>query len=464
MIKRVAEFFYKDFGWKLLSLMAALVLWFVGINMTNPLQNHTVRQRVQLNNFEILANEGLILLNEAELRDTLIQVGIRAQRNEIDFLRQAELADSVLFNEMVNVSIDFRAIPGDYVHAAEETVLLRLDISPNLYHGFEHFSIRPSYVEVHLDAIARNSFPVEIVRLGEPAADNLVHSINLANNRVTVSGPRTVIREIEKVQTYVDVTGLYNDTELSVELRVFDFDGSDITDYVMLSATSTITSISVWPVRHLPIIVELTGEVADGFAVYGFNAEPEFVSVASSSFEGIDEFKVYTDLMYADENTLKTINLAEHLPQGMVLVHDDRPNVSVLINIEPLDTNVIRVPSGNLRVSHVQAIYQKLTEVAAYNITVRGPRSLMQYLTASDIALDLNLSGLAVGIHNVTLTVTVPDGITVVSPPPQIQIQIDTPAAPEPEPEPEPVPEPVPVPEPDDEPEELDEESEDVDD
>ena len=440
MIKRFAEFFYKDFGWKLLSLMAAVVLWLVGINMNNPMQNHTVRQRVQLNNLEILANEGLLLLNEAELRDALIQVGVRAQRNEIDFLRTAELADSVLFNEMVNISIDFRAIPADYVHAAEETVLLRLDISPNLYHGLEHFSIRPSYVEVHLDAIARNTFPVEFIRQGEPAADSLVHSVNLANNRVMISGPRTVVREIEKVLTTVDVTGLYSDAEYNVELRVYDFDGHDITEYVTLSVTSTAASISVWPVRQLPINVEFTGEVADGFAVYSFTAEPEFVSVASSSFEDIYEFTVYADLMYADENTLKTVNLAEHLPQGMVLVHEDRPNVSVLINIEPLDTNTIRVPSGNLRVSHVQAIYQKLTEVTAYQITVRGPRSLMQNLTASDISLDLNLAGLSVGIHNVSLTVTVPDGLTVISPPPQIQIQIETPAPPEPDPEPEPEP------------------------
>ena len=428
MIKRIADFFFKDFGWKVLSLIAALILWFIGINMTNPLQNHTVRQRVQLNNFEILANEGILLLNEAELRDTLIQVGVRAQRNEIDFLRSAELADSVLFNEMINISIDFRAIPSEYVHASDEAVTLRMDISPNLYHGLEHFSIRPSYVEVQLDAIARNTFSVEVVRHGETAADSWLQSINLANNHVTISGPRTVIREIEKVQANVDVTGLYGDAEHSVELRAYDFSGEDVTDYVSLSMTSTIASIKVWPVRQLPINVEFTGDVASNFAVYGFTVEPEFVSVASSSFEGIDEFTVYADLMGEDENTLKTINLSEHLPQGMALVHYDRPNVSVLINIEPLDTRIIHVPGGNLRVTGVQAIYQKLSEVVSYPITVRGPRSLMQDLSVSDISIDIDLTGLPIGTHSVLLTVTVPSGVTVISQPPQIQIQIDTPA------------------------------------
>ena len=428
MIKRIAGFFFKDFGWKLLSLVAALVLWFVGINMNNPMQNHTVRQRVQLNNLEILANEGILLLNEVELRDTLIQVGVRAQRNDIDFLRSAELADSALFNEMINISIDFRAIPPDYVHASEEAVTLRLDISPNLYHGLEHFSIRPSYVEVQLDAIARNTFTVDVVRHGEAAADSWLHSIYLANSHVTISGPRTVIREIEKVQANVDVTGLYGDTEQNVDLRAYDFNGEDITEHVSLSVTSTAASISIWPVRQLPINVEFTGEVAAGFAVYDFTIEPEFVSVASNSFEGINEFTVYTNLMYADENTLKTINLAEYLPDGMALVHYDRPNISVLINVEPLDTRIIHVPGSHLRVSGVQAIYQKLSEVPSYSITVRGPRSLMNDLTASDISIDLDLAGLPVGVHNVTLTVTAPSGVTVVSPSPQILIQIDTPA------------------------------------
>ena len=431
MIKKIAEFFFKDFAWKLLSLVAAVALWFVGINMNNPFQNHTVRQRVQLNNFGILASEELVLLNEAELRDTLIQVGVRAQRNEMDFLRSAELADSALFNEMINISIDFRAISGEYVHAAEEAVTMKLDISPNLYHGLEHFSIRPSYVEVRLDAIARANFPVDVIRIGEPASDAWLHSVTLASNRVAISGPRTIIREIDKVQASVDVTGLYGDAEQSVELRAYDFDGNDVTEQVSLSVTSTPALISVWPVRLLPINVEFTGEVAGGFAVYDYTVEPEFVSVASSSFEDSYEFTVYVDLMGAYENTLKTVNLADYLPQGMALVHYERPNVSVLVNVEPLDTRIIPVPGGNLRVTGVQAIYRKLTEVSTYPITVRGPRSLVEGLTASDITIDLNLAGLPVGVHNVTLAVTAPDGITVMSAPPQIQIQIDTPAPPE---------------------------------
>ena len=428
MIKRIAEFFYKDFGWKLLSLLAALVLWFVGINMNNPMQNHTVRQRVQLNNLEILANEGLLLLNEAELRDTLIQVGVRAQRNEIDFLRSAELADSALFNEMINISIDFRAIPSEYVHSAEDAVTLRLDISPNLYHGLEHFSIRPSYVEVHLDAISRNTFPVDVIRHGEAAVDSWLHSITLANNRVTVSGPRTVIREIESIQANVDVTGLYGYTEQSAELRAFNFDGDDITEHVSLSVTSTAASISVWPVRQLPINVEFIGDVASGFAVYGFTVDPEFVSVASSTFEGIDEFTVYVDLMSAEETTFKTINLADNLPQGMALVHYDRPNVFVQIIVEPIAMLTLNVPSENLRWANVPAGFRKLNERATYPITVRGPRSLMDNLSARDIFLDYSLAGLSVGTYNITLNVSVPDGITVVSPPPDILIEIYSPA------------------------------------
>ena len=428
MIKRVAEFFFRDFAWKLLSLIAALMLWVIGINMTNPMQNHTVRQRVQLNNFEILANEEILLLNEAEVRDTLIQVGVRAQRNEIDLLRTAEFADSVLFNEMINISIDFRAIPAEYVHEANEAVTFRLDVSPNLYHGFEHFSIRPSYVEVQLDSIASSTFAVDVVRHGDVGADSWLHSIRLASNFVTVTGPRTIIREIEKVQAVVDISGLQDDAEQYVELRAFDSYGYDVTENVSLSITSTAAYIDVWPVRQLPINVEFTGEVADGYAVYGFTVEPEFVSVASSSFEGIYEFTVHADLMYASENTLKTINLAEYLPQDMALVHYDRPNVSVLINVEPLDTRIIHVPGGNLRVAGVQAIYQKLSVITSYSITVRGPRSLMLELTAADISIDINLAGLPVGEHSVTVSVTVPDGIEVLSPPPVILIQIDTPA------------------------------------
>ena len=428
LLKKIAGIFYKDLGWKLLSLVAACVLWLVGVNMSNPMQNHVLRQRVQLNNIEILATEGLMLLNEAELRDTIIQVGLRAHRNNMDLLRLAEISDSVLFDEMVNVSIDFRAINPDLIHAADGAVTIFLDVSPNLYHDLEHFSIRPSYVEVQLDAIARASFPIEVVRHGEVAQDSWFESVNLANSLVTVTGTRSLVREISQVLVNLDVSGLYEDTEKSVDLRIFDFLGNEISEELDLSVSSTTAFVSIWSVRQLPFSVEFIGELASGFAVYEYTVEPAFMSVAARNFDEFYMITLLVDLEGVDENALRAVNVEESLPQGVHLVHGDRPYAAVLINVETIEQRTINVLSANVRITGVEAIYQNLSEALWFPITVRGPQSLVRELAASDIFLDLNLVGLPVGIHNVRLEVTVPDGITVVSAAPQMQILIETPA------------------------------------
>lgn len=429
MLKKIAGIFYKDIGWKILSLIAACVLWLVGVNMSNPMQNHTIRQRVQLNNIEILATEGIMLLNEAELRDTLIQVGVRAHRHNMDLLRLAEISDVTLFDEMVNVSIDFRAINSEVVHSADGEVTILLDISPNLYHDIEHFSIRPSYVEVQLDAIASTSFPVEVVRHGEVAQDSWFESVNLANNHVTVTGARSLVRDVRQVLVNLDVSGLYEDTELSVALRVLDTGGNDITDELDLSVSSTTAFINVWPVRQLPFRVEFTGELAEGFAVYEYTVEPEFMSVAARSFEDVYSIVLKVELDGASENALRTVNVEDNLPHGVYLVHGERPYVAVFINIETISTRTINVLATSVRITGVEAIYQNLSEAPFFPITVRGPQSKVQQLAAADIFLDLNLVGLPVGSHNIRLQVTVPEGITVVSAAPQMLILIETPAA-----------------------------------
>lgn len=428
-MKRFRDFVLRNFALKVISLAAALALWFVGVNMNNPVQNHIVRQRVHLDNMGVLGFEDLLLLNEAEMREALIQVGIRSYRSELDALRAAELGDTALFDDMVGLSVDFRAISSEAVRAADGALAVRLPVSPNLYHGLEHFSIRPSYVYALVDAVERRSVNVEVDVAGDAADGLWLESVELVNGRVTLSGARTVVREVESVRARVDISGLAGSADVPVEIRAYGRDG-DITEHVRLSATATSAEVALWPVRQLPVRVEFAGAAAPGFAVHSYFADQEHLTVAAESFDGLDELVFQVELGDAGANTAVAVPVAESLPDGVALV-SGRPQLYVTVNVEPLESRALAVPRRNLRVSGVEAIYQILTDAQVFHITVRGPRSAVQAVEPGDVFLDLDLAGFPAGTHTARLAATLPDGVALVSAAPSVAFNIEVPAAPQ---------------------------------
>ena len=61
------SFFSTDIHWKLIALFLAFLLWIVGSNVNNPHENGSINARLNVANFELLANEGIVLLNEDAL-------------------------------------------------------------------------------------------------------------------------------------------------------------------------------------------------------------------------------------------------------------------------------------------------------------------------------------------------------------------------------------------------------------
>ena len=81
--------FTKDIGWKLLSLIIAIGLWFTVINTENPLETRTYTAAIQLQNKESLFERGYVVVNNDELTSTRVTVRLRGQRLALDTLSKS---------------------------------------------------------------------------------------------------------------------------------------------------------------------------------------------------------------------------------------------------------------------------------------------------------------------------------------------------------------------------------------
>jgi len=422
MFKKILSALVEDVQWMLLALAAATVLWFIGMNMSDPLQNQSVVSRLRLDNFEIMAREGIVVLNEDELRETDVAVTVRARRSDMDRLR------SSIDTGIVEVSIDFRAVDADTLADGISTQQLR--ISPNLQPGFEHLFISPALVDIQIDKFARQIYSVQAVQRGDVSPGFELQPIRLGNDRVTISGSRTELDMVSLVQAYVDITGIHEDAELPIELMVLDYQGEDMTGRVNLSVTETTANVRVWQIRTVDIIVRGAGQPASGFAKAGYDNEHATVEIvgAEEALNSVENIYAEIDLTDVSENTVRTVSLKEWLPEGVFLRQGEISEFDVTAKIEPIELQTFIVPHGNVRSRGVVGLYQLVDNNAAIRVTISGPRSIISALDATQIEPEFDLRGRPIGIHQVPLIIRLPDELSIVGQTPSLLVQIHEPA------------------------------------
>ena len=320
-MKHLLNVIFRDFHWKILSLLAALVLWFIGMNVYNPLQNTPVFRSLQLQNIGVLTNDNIVLLNQADLQATNIRIGVRALRLDSDNLEAN-----------VSANIDFRAINPSDVLNSDSPVFVRMDVSTNMYNlSFEHTSIQPNYVYAKLDRMDRVTLPIEQRIFGQVESGYELQGVTLANRSVNITGARSHLDTIDRAEVLIDVSELTTDTDKDdVYITVFDIYGDDITDLFYLSVSQTTASIRVLPIHTMPVHVETTGSLAAGFAVADISwGQPVNINVVASAsrIAEIDEILVTLDLDGRSNSFTEHISLAQWLPVGASLSNDEIQNI-----------------------------------------------------------------------------------------------------------------------------------------
>jgi len=426
-MKKFLSFFYTDFHWKLLSLSLALVLWFIGANINNPAQNHRFNLRLQHHNMNILAGEGLMLVNPEAL-NVMVQVGIHAPRRELDALIAAGVDVQAA---RIVPSIDFRAVNIEEVLASDGPVTVRLDVSANVDVGLEHFSIHPRFVNVQVDVIERETFPINVYQVGEIAPVFELLPIRLMNTNVIITGPRTWVSQIAEVLVEVELLGIHEDTELgNLPLVVLCHAGRNITDRVQLNMRETTAIISVLSTEAKELVLRDTGNLASGLAIAEVAAIPATIEVAGTPgrLQEIEYILAEFDLDGENDDFMRYIDITEWLPYGVFLRSGESRYVAVFVTVEPIERRVLHIPRGNVRSRGLGTIYSILGGAQHIRVEVSGPQAQVNALRYGQVGLELDLRNRPIGIHTIPLNVSLPQGINLVQNAPHLRVQIHEPA------------------------------------
>lgn len=370
--KKIGKRLVNNLGLKLASLLLAFVLWFLVVQINDPTDEKTFRNiKVQLINTELLEKENKVY----EVLDAtdVVRVTVTAPGSVLDQMSVSDIvaqADVSKITDINTIAIDVDTPNVEVAEIKSSPDILRLNVEDR---SAKWMDLTPNII-------------------GKVADGYMLGNITLTPSRFNVSGPKSVIDQISSAVVELDVSGVSNKLSANVPIQMYDAEGN-LLDQTSLTknVTNVSVSVEVLATKEVPVSVNYTGTLADGYLTTGVvECSPATVIVAgsSSAVSAVSQIIIPEDRLNITGETgdvTEIVNLKEYLPENVRLADSNfNGRVKVTIYIEPEAEKVLNIPLRNITIQNLPAGYQaQLPEnVNSYELKVSGLSDLIQPLSS----------------------------------------------------------------------------------
>lgn len=395
-----------NWGLKLIALLAAIVIWLVIMNTTDPVTEFTVTGIP----IEFLNEESAITGNDLVYeviggKTASVSVTTRvmdAKRiNKDDFRATVDLAEIYGATGMVGINIQ---------------LVGNEDGDVELVRSWEPLSLS---VRIDTEKIIRKTFEIEVVQDGEIEDGYVYRQCTLSSNTVTLRAPESQIAKVASVKAIVDVSQSLDDEQIAVELTYYNASGNKLNiESMEIEADRETVDAHIVVQKTSPVsidvVVDNSDKVADGYRYITYRISEQSISVIGSKMAvaGLDKIRLEMDAAGAEGNVVKQFDLNEYLPENVSVAGGDTL-VTVTLVVEPEGTLELEVPTDSITLLNRND--EMTYEISASDVPVDvfGLVSDWEDITAEDIVLSADVSGLEPGEHMLTLDVLGLEGLEI---------------------------------------------------
>lgn len=421
-INKLRDLFTKNLVWKFLSLVIAVMLWFVVINVRNPLDIRSFPQTLQIVNKSAIEDGQYILTNEEALDGRSVNVRVRASITALQELKENE--------KSIRAYIDLKPID---ISRTEElgkpmSVNVKVDLPSHLDSTqYEIISWNPSTVDIVLDKYVEEEFPVTPI-IEKDVPDGYVSLTATADPAfVTVRGAKSVIDTIKLVKAPMDISAATDDVTETIQLMILDDEDNDVTNLVAISAYEAVVRVPVSQHALIPIAAPtLIGNPAAGYRFLSATLSMDSLEVLGkeAAIAAMEPIQLPTiNIDYWSETDAVTFDLRQFITDAGLTVRSGAPHeVTVTISIGRETMKELSIPIESLTIDGMERHF--MLPEGSVRFMVRGDESVVSALDAGSVPASIDLTGLDVGQASVPVNVQLPSGVILVGGKPEIVVEI----------------------------------------
>ncbi|WP_058486486.1 CdaR family protein [Defluviitalea phaphyphila] len=411
------EFFGKNIQWKILSIILAISLWLVVINIENPEETMTFTIPVTLENIEeITSRYNLVISNMEEIENKTISVSIRGKRLTLE-----ELKDNKRYLDVITATADlelFRYTSADQVNKIPIVVSFSDDYKGVIFE--ERNQIR--YLDVVLEEIKTVSKPIQVDTIGAAKDGYVILESTVNPSEITITGAESLINSIDSVKVEVDVTNISTDKkEYNIEPKIYDSEGKEISN-LEKNIEGVEVDISVGKKRIVSLQPKIEGSYAEGYVLTGIKIEPEEITVVGSE-EVVDDLNQVelSTIIFEDLDTTTTFKPDIILPSGVIRWDDTSTKVSVTIEVKKEIVKEFKIPTSRLTISTKMQFRYITDEVTLY---IQGIEDEVNKITENMIVGSIDVLDYDEGKYTVPVEFSIPKGFKQVGETPMVEIEL----------------------------------------
>lgn len=396
MLRKLGKKITNNFGLKVLATLFAVVLWIVVINIDDPVVPMKFTTSVTAENTDYLTEQNKYF----EVLDG---------KNTVTFTASAERS---VLSEMSNA--DFSATADmEKIEYNENTGTYRVPVTivPTRYTNKVTVTSKQLYLEVVLEDRGTCQKVIVPNTKGTVADGCALGNLEVVgSNLLKISGPATIISQIDTAIATINIDGVSTDVTDSVVPVLYDEAGNAIdTTRLTLSLDTVTVSAQILSTKDVSLEFDTKGKVADGYMITGIECSLETVRIKGESaiLNPVNKITIpeeVLDVTDISENLVTTVDISSYLPSETSLVLTSDAKVEVTVKVEPVMSKTFEVPVANIAVENLRDAYLLEFDEDTVAVEISGPESVVSELKAKNIMGTVNASGLGVGSHRLTVS------------------------------------------------------------
>lgn len=405
---------------KIMSVAIAIVVWLIVVNIDNPVgTNYYTITDVELINKEYVESSDTIgkMCMPEENQDS-VKVAITASKKVRDRIRLSDITAVADLQQAVSLDTDPVMVPITVTCLASG--VLPSDIK-----------VTPQNLTVNLDEKETQEFVVNVSKGDtKPGKDYEVGSLTASPEKIRITGPKTLVNKIDKVNATIALDGNTEDYTQEVYLTIYDKNQEALSESEMNSLriennAKVIVTAKLWKIRTgVKISAGYVGTPASGYQVGSVKTVPDTISVAGNT-EGLESLSendnVITipadriDISGESKDVERKISLKNLLPDNVKLTSDSSEDVWVTVSILPVGSQEFNLPTKNIEVKNKPDNLQVTFETAQIALRIKSESENLADLNIDeDVKAEIDLKDKEAGNYKVPVKLSLPDGYEMV--------------------------------------------------
>jgi len=402
-IKGYKKIFFNNLSIKLISIVGAVLIWLLIINIDDPYKTKTFLVRVETVNEDALHSVHKVY---EIVEGSTANVSVRGKRSIVDNLTADDISATADLSELS--SVNAVAIKVRLKRGTSSDVVLECS----------------QVMKVSLEDMEKKQVKLTVETEGTPSEGFYVGECTTRPAVIEVTGGSSVIDRINTVRVTVNVNGASQNIIKSVEPVAYDKRGNRVLSSTLSFSDSAVrVHVKLLQRKTIPVKLKVSGVPADGYEFVEASCLPEEIEIAGSEkkLSSISQITIpldITGLTNAYGDIEKEVSVEDYLPDGITVL-EEYQRVTVNIMIEKLIRKKIQIQTTRIMLSNVgenflAAIYGNM---AILDFIVEGRESVLEELSETELSAYVDCSGLEGGIHSLPVKLDLRDGCKLIKRP-----------------------------------------------